>query len=298
LHAFALVPLFHRSGANAASVRLAQSSSKPVRIHPSSAVQVWIRRTPRRLAPPQITRRKGINLLWLSRNDDLDPMRRALTAAEHLQFDHHEDFGDKLAPYEFPNDPDHHFDLDCYDVIFIDDVANGYRTFPRGMGTRIREFVRRGGGLIMAGGHESYSGEPAYDTFHGGYRSTPIAEALPVEIEEGDDRVRKKVKVGKIDTHHPIASGLDWPTIPPVHGYNRVKARPQSQVLARLEGGDPFLVVWNFGKGRAVAVTTRSAGGWGEEFKKWVYYPRFWGNVIGWVSGLPNAQPEHFETSS
>jgi uncharacterized membrane protein len=282
--AFALAPLFHKPGVNVAIVRLTRSP-KPIQIHPESAVQVWPKRKPTRLPPPQVTRQQGINLLWLCRNEDLDPMRKALAATERLQFDHHEDFGDKLAPYEFPNDAEHNFQMARYDVIFIDDVANGYRTFPRAMGARIREFVRNGGGLIMAGGYNSFSGQQAYDGItHGGYGPTPIADALPVRIQKTDDCVRKKVKVGAIDAEHPIAAGLDWSSIPPVLGYNRVTAKSEARVLARLEGNDPFLVVWQFGKGRAVAVTTRSARDWGSEFKKWVYYPRFWGNVIRWAS--------------
>jgi uncharacterized membrane protein len=286
-HAFALVPLFHRPGANEAIVRLTHSP-KPIQIQMGSAVQVWPKRQPRRLPPPQVSRHKrGINLLWLCRNEDLDPMRKTLVATERLQFDRHENFGDMLAPYEFPNDADHLFDLSRYDVIFIDDIANGYRSFPRGMGAKVRDFVRNGGGLIMAGSYESYSGQQAYDGTHGGYQHTPIAEVLPVVLQDKDDCVKKKVKIGGIDAKHAIAAGLDWSSIPPITGYNKVTAKPEARVLARLEGDDPFLVVGRFDKGRVVAVTARSARDWSEEFKKWVYYPRFWGNVIRWASNTP-----------
>src|SRR6202035_2590468 len=113
------------------------------------------------------------------------------------------------------------------------------------------------------------------DGTHGGYQHTPIAEVLPVVLQDKDDCVKKKVKIGDIDAKHAIAAGLDWSSIPPITGYNKVTAKPEARVLARLEGDDPFLVVGRFGKGRVVAVTARSARDWSEQFKKWVYYPRF-----------------------
>jgi uncharacterized membrane protein len=284
-HAFALVPLFRRPGHNEAAIRLTGTSTS-IRIDPESTVQIWSRRTPLRLPPPQFTRQSGINLLWVCRSEDLEPMRRTLIANERLQFDHHENFGDKLAPYEFPGEPDKLFDLSRYDVIFLDDVGSGYRNFPRGMGTRIRDFVERGGGLIMAGGVDSFSGKQAYAGLtQGGYGPTPIGEALPVRILAGDDCVTKKVRVGRVDVRHPVTEGLEWASIPPLHGYNRVTAKQSAHVLAWIEGTrDPFLVVGQLGQGRTAAVTTRSARDWGSEFKDWVYYRRFWGNLIRWVA--------------
>ena len=75
-----------------------------------------------------------------------------------LEFDRRDDFGSMLAPYEFPERSDQLVDLTRYDVIIIDDMWNGYRRFPRGIGSRVREFVQRGGGLVMAGGRWSFAG--------------------------------------------------------------------------------------------------------------------------------------------
>jgi uncharacterized membrane protein len=69
-------------------------------------------------------------------------------------------------------------------------------------------------------------------------------------------------------------------------GAGRASRWSPPTVLARTESRDPFLVVWQFGKGRAAALTTRSARDWGSEFKKWAYYNRFWANLIRWVSPI------------
>ena len=281
-HAFALVPLIRRAGANEATIRLTKAS-KAIQVRPESALQVWPKRKPVRLPPSRMVRQDGINLLWLCRDTDLDPLRNALTTIDRLQFDKHRDFGDRLAAFEFPEDPNQLLDLARYDVILIDDVSGGYRAFPRGMGAKVRDFVKNGGGLVMTGGEDSFNGKFGVIS-QGGYGGTPIEEALPVRIISADDCVNKKTTVGPIDARHPIAAGLDWSTFPPILGYNRVAAKPGADVLARTGSGDPFLAVWQYGKGRAAALTTRSNRDWGSEFKKWAYYARFWGNLIRWVS--------------
>jgi uncharacterized membrane protein len=128
----------------------------------------------------------------------------------------------------------------------------------------------------MAGGPASFSA--------GHYGNTPLEEALPVHIASADDLVIGSTTVGAIEAGHPIATGLDWSSIPPILGYNRVTAKSAAQVLARTASQDPFLVVWQYGQGKAAAVTTRSARDWGAQFKTWPYYRRFWGNLIRWVS--------------
>src|SRR5262249_6854015 len=75
-----------------------------------------------------------------------------------------------------------------------------------------------------------------------------------------------------------------------IHGYNRVAAKPQATLVAHVASGEPFVAAWQFGKGRAVAVTTRTAGDWGADFKQWSQYRRFWDNVVRWAGAIP-AQP-------
>jgi uncharacterized membrane protein len=282
--ALALVPLKRRLGSNEAIVRV-KRTSKPVRLLPESEIQVWPLRN---LKPPsQLTRRTGINLLWICYDDDAEPVRKALAAIEGAQFDRFDTFGDMRAPYEFPDEPGHLLELDRYDVIFIDYLWNGYRDIARGIAPKIRDFVKRGGGLIMAGGPASFAGKTAYRGLggQGGFGGTPIEEALPVRITGEGDAVFAAARIGTVDQRHPITDDLEWSSIPSVGGYNRLVAKPQATVLARIESRDPFLVVASYGKGRSAAIATSSSRKWGADFKKWSQYNRFWANLVRWAKG-------------
>ena len=105
--------------------------------------------------------------------------------------------------------------LSDYSVIIISDIgADTFLLHPRTWlnGERtpnrlrlIEEYVRGGGGLIMAGGYLSYQGINGVARYHG----TPIEEALPVEIEPYDDRVEcpEGVQPKTSKTKHEITSG-------------------------------------------------------------------------------------------
>ncbi len=59
-------------------------------------------------------------------------------------------------------------------AVVLNDVPLG--DLPRGVPERLREYVRSGGGLAMIGGPQSFG--------LGGYRGSPIEEALPVRMKE------------------------------------------------------------------------------------------------------------------
>jgi uncharacterized membrane protein len=286
-YAFACLPLVRHEGDNEAIVRVVDAS-RPIQLLASSAVQVW----PRRQAPApaaQRARQKRLSLLWLTRDEDLTPMRGALAMVSGLQFDRRFEFGNMLAPYEFPDQLDQQVDLTRYNVVLIDDLDNGYRRFPRGAATRLREFVRGGGGLIMAGGPWSFSGKPGYKGGgQGGYGGTPVEEALPVRTFGDSDWVEGKTAVRIVDARHLLTADLDWRSLPAVIGYNRVSAKAGADVLARTAAGDPLVAAWHYGKGRAAAVTIRPARGGSSEFKQWKDYRRFWKNAILWAAAAPD----------
>ncbi len=216
-YAFAVVPLLRREGANDLIVRASQAL-KPIEVLTGSTLQVW----PQRAVPAPIRQHKrqdGINLLWLTREGDgivprltrgdTGPLRGALSMIGGLNFDRRDDFGSMLAPYEYPERSDQLIDLTQYDVIIIDDMWDGYRRFPRGMGSRVRDFVRRGGGLVMAGGRWSFAGMKGYkgDGGQGGYAGTPVGEILPVRISGDEDCVEEKTTVHVVNARHPVTEG-------------------------------------------------------------------------------------------
>ena len=60
-----------------------------------------------------------------------------------------------------------------YDALLLDDIEAEF--FTQDQLSLIDDFVsRRGGGLLMLGGAESFAA--------GGYRRTPVADALPVYV--------------------------------------------------------------------------------------------------------------------
>lgn len=182
--------------------------------------------------------------------------------------------------------------LSDYSAIIISDVgADTFLLHPRTWlnGERtpnrlrlIEEFVRDGGGLIMAGGYLSYQGINGVAR----YRGTPVEEALPVEMEPYDDRVEcpEGTQPRVTDAKHPITKGLQatWPYL---LGYNRVRAKKGTKVLATV-GNDPLLVVGEHGEGRAVAWASDIGPHWcPREFAEWHGYGELWRRMITWASG-------------
>jgi uncharacterized membrane protein len=182
--------------------------------------------------------------------------------------------------------------LHDYSVIILSDIgADTFLLHPRTWinGERtpnrlrlIEEYVRDGGGLIMAGGYLSYQGINGAAR----YRATPIEEVLPVELDPYDDRVECPEGIQPKTTRikHEVTKGLEA-TWPHLLGYNRVKAKKGAEVLATV-GPDPLLVTGEHGKGRAVAWTSDIGPHWcPKEFAEWDGYTALWRRMIAWASG-------------
>jgi len=175
--------------------------------------------------------------------------------------------------------------------------------------------VRQGAGLLMIGGWESFHGRC------GEYPGTPLAEALPVDMQSRDDRrnFAQPCLVRPL-ADHPVLAGLPWETPPGIGGINEVYPRPGTQTVlvavplaVRLEVDQfsfcpqqelPLLVLGRFGHGRTAALATDVAphwvGGlvdWGDqrifqpvangfvEVGNW--YARLFANLLRWItSGL------------
>jgi len=179
--------------------------------------------------------------------------------------------------------------------------------------------VDAGAGLLMFGGWESFQGSG------GGWAGTALAEALPVQISETDDRVNCDHAVyAQPAGDHPVTAGLPWKQRPPlIGGYNRVQPRPAAEVLLRGHhvhatadaGGfnytagevTPLLTVGRHGKGRTAALATDVAPhwigpmvDWGEqrvaaqaagagEIEVGSAYAQFLHQLLGWVGNVPLA---------
>lgn len=186
--------------------------------------------------------------------------------------------------------------LHGYDAIILSDIGSNTlllhpntwihsRRTPNRL-RLIREYVRRGGALMMIGGYFSFQGINGGARYHG----TPIEEVLPVDILPYDDRV--EVPEGFLpviqESRHPILKGFrgKWPAL---LGFNEVRAKSDASVLAtvsRAYGSKPLLVAGTHGKGRTLAWTSDIGPHWlPPEFAGWRGYARLWKQSLSWLVG-------------
>lgn len=188
--------------------------------------------------------------------------------------------------------------LQTYDAIILSDIEAEILSLyqfwipgtPQPTSNRlkaIREFTRQGGGLLMVGGWSSFSGR--YGT--AAYYDTPVEEALPVNCLRGlDDRLEtpEGAHVNVQVASHPIIDNIPWDESPPFAGFNRILPKEGAQVLATIgEGEDehPFIIVWEFGKGRSMAFASDCSPHWATYFQPWEYYGPFWVQTVRWLAG-------------
>jgi uncharacterized membrane protein len=183
-------------------------------------------------------------------------------------------------------------ELAAYDVVLLSDIgANTLLLHPdtftksKVLPNRlvsIRDYVAKGGGLVMVGGYLTFQGIDA----KGQYAGSPIEEALPVTIERGDDRVEapQGVAPAVADAAHPIVSGLEgeWPAL---LGYNRIAAKSEGALVATV-GNDPLIVAGSHGAGRSVAFASDCGPHWAPPpFVEWSGYDRLWTQIADWAAG-------------
>lgn len=179
-----------------------------------------------------------------------------------------------------------------YDCVMLSDIgANTLllhpETFSRSKALpnrlqAIRDYVFAGGGLVMIGGYMTFQGIEGKARYQG----SPVEEALPVRMREGDDRVEApQGMVPRAEMPmHAMLEGVTgaWPHL---LGLNAVEAAPEAETVVSA-GGYPLLLAGRFGKGRGVAFTSDCAPHWAPpEFVAWKHYGRLWNQIAGWASG-------------
>jgi uncharacterized membrane protein len=169
----------------------------------------------------------------------------------------------------------------------------------------ISEFVeKRGGGLLMLGGARSFG--------EGGYGGTPVADALPLEIDpktrasEPGALSRLKVTPTRAGQAHAVAQIGDseeasmkrWSELPLVTATNApLPPKPGATVL--LTGTDergrtmPVLVSQRYGRGKSVAQTLQETWQWQMHASiplEDMTHEHYWRQLLRWlVDGVPDA---------
>lgn len=179
--------------------------------------------------------------------------------------------------------------LQAYDCVVISDVgANTFLLSPSVFKASasepnrlvaIKQYVRNGGALLMVGGYLSLSGIDGKAR----YGLSPLADLLPVELLDGDDRVEvpEGVAPRPVAAHPALPELTDWPDL---LGYNRTRVGPTGEVLVEVDG-DPLIAVGAAGAGRVGVFTSDLAPHWAPPaFLQWGGYPQLWTGLITWLA--------------
>jgi uncharacterized membrane protein len=149
----------------------------------------------------------------------------------------------------------------------------------------LRDYVERGGSLMMAGGYASYQGMDGLARFH----DTPVEDCLPVTCLPHSDGIEApEGLVPMAVASHPIVQSAPakWP---PVLGMNRVIVRttPDTTLIAEAEyrgGRLPILAVRQFGAGRTLAFTTDIGPHWmSQQFLASKWYGDLMRGMVRWL---------------
>ncbi len=174
--------------------------------------------------------------------------------------------------------------------------------------------VEQGAGLVMFGGWESYFGRL------GEYHQSPLADVLPVVMQNCDDRRNyAQPCLVKKAADHPILADLPWDQPPGIGGFNAIAPKPDTQTLLTsvqfsvhqaagafqfTQGKEtPLLIVGQHGRGRTAALATDVAPHWVGGFVDWgdsrvvqpvagdcievgCWYARFFRNLLVWAGKL------------
>ncbi len=144
------------------------------------------------------------------------------------------------------------------------------------------EAVKNGKHAIFMGGWLSFTGEMG----KGGWGRTGLKEILPVDCYDYEDLVESTegFTAKTIIKNHPVFNSIDMNTLPPILGFNKVKAKEGFDVLAQWQGTSaPMLATGKTGKGKVIAYTSDPAPHWGCNFIYWKDYSQFWLNIISWL---------------
>ncbi len=200
----------------------------------------------------------------------------------------------ELSLIPFPHEQIFREKISTFDVIMILNFGNEDRGVAlTAYDNDLREYVKNGGALVFVGGDHSFGESPT--------AVNPFADVLPVEAAGAADLSVFKPRLTADGQRHPItalATGTlstpaAWAELPPLPGANMTRAKPGATVLLEhpfaIVGGKsaPLLAIWEYGRGRSLALMTDSSWYWA--FTSHVNgapsrsYERYWNNAIRWL---------------
>jgi Mg-chelatase subunit ChlD len=136
----------------------------------------------------------------------------------------------------------------------------------------------------------------------GAFHETAEASSLP-EIVLGEFETQGREKTLAEREFRPLPAP-DSPLVgdiaradprwPSVLGLVETELKPQARLDVGVSGSDaPLIASWEFGRGRAVAVTTDADGRWSDRWLRWGQWSRLWTDMLRWLvpeSRVPQAR--------
>ena len=87
-----------------------------------------------------------------------------------------------------------------------------------------------------------------------------------------------------------ILEGVGMESAPALHGYVRFETRPTADAILEADKGDPLLVRWQYGLGRAAVFTSDAKNRWAANWVTWPGFDKLWANIFRDL--LPHAAAE------
>ncbi|MFA4987425.1 MAG: glutamine amidotransferase [Candidatus Brocadiia bacterium] len=195
--------------------------------------------------------------------------------------------------------PDKPEDFNEFDVIILGDIAaSAFREYQvKGLA----DWVEKGRAVLALGGYNALQ--------FGGWRDTPLAPVLPVNMNPTDKQVDKPitVEVTAVGKTHPIFKGIDeFESAAMKGGKGRLGgctgsagAKSGASVLAIGRGEDnstnTICAVQKFGKGRSAILSADTTGKANQELSGLGFaspYQKLWGQLIRWLAGFDDTRKE------
>lgn len=234
-------------------------------------------------------------LLKQDPNVDLVSFYILRTGDEELHVNENE-----LSLIPFPMEEIFDEKLHTFDVVIFQNF--GY-TAP-GLNIRryednLERYVREGGAFAMLGGELA---------FGSGRADFPVLmKAMPVDMTGTPPAEETfQARLTTEGARHPVTSIAQgsrsveaaWTGLPAIPGANMTRAKPGATVLLdhptqSVDGKPaPLLALWEYGRGRALALTTDASWYWAfpshADGSPERYYDRFWGNALKWLVRDPD----------
>lgn len=138
------------------------------------------------------------------------------------------------------------------------------------------------------------------------YRTNDFSKLPQIFVKESREIRRSLVQEGRFtplmaDALSPVVPGLADAPLPELYGLVLTTARPMASTpIVRMtedEQQDPVLAHWQVGLGKTLAFTSGLWTSWGQDWRGWERFRKFWAQAARWVSRAEDAAAFDVSTS-